>query len=286
MSAQANNGLNGSKLNGKNNGYHAAVPGLNAEIAASAAPVIRVVGAKKAYQTAGGAFWALKGIDLEVYPGEFVGIVGKSGAGKTTLINLLTGVDHLSEGEVWVGGTPVHHLGENELALWRGRNLGIIYQSFHLMPSLSLLQNVLLPVDFCGLYQGRKSEERALGLLRQVELEEHAGKLPSAISGGQQQRVAIARALANDPPILVADEPTGRLDSTTAETIFRVFLDLAERGKTIVMVTHDASLVRRVSRSIRLVDGELDTAPELDDTAPTPQSTQRSLFERVFRGSR
>ena len=199
----------------------------------------------------------MKGIDLDVYPGEFLAIVGKSGAGKTTLINILTGIDHVTSGEVWVGEVPVHKLGENELALWRGRNLGIVYQSFHLMNSLNLLQNVMLPMDFCGLFDSRQSPARALELLREVELEEHAYKLPTAISGGQQQRVAIARALANDPPILVADEPTGRLDSVTAEIIFRIFLSLVERGKTILMVTHDQQLARRISRSVRLVDGEI-----------------------------
>lgn len=247
-------------------------------------PVISLQNVKKAYQTANGAFWALKGIDLKVYPGEFVGIVGKSGAGKTTLINMLTGVDHVSEGEVWVDGVPVHSLDENKLALWRGRKLGIIYQSFYLMPTLSLLQNVLLPMDFCGLYQGRKSVARALDLLRQVELEEHADKLPSAISGGQQQRVAIARALANDPPIIVADEPTGRLDSATAETIFNIFLRLVEQGKTILMVTHDASLSRRVSRTIHIADGELvpDPPAAVSPLPPAAEKPERSLLARIF----
>ena len=231
-------------------------------------PIIRLKGVTKTYQTASGEFHALKGIDLDIYPGEFVAIIGKSGAGKTTLINMLTGVDHLTSGEVEVDGVPVHRLSENQLADWRGRQLGIIYQSFHLMPSLSLLHNVMLPMDFNGLYKGRKSLDYAMDLLKQVELEAHAGKLPSAISGGQQQRVAIARALANDPPILVADEPTGRLDSTTAETIFRIFLGLVERGKTIVMVTHDQGLARRASRVIRLADGEI--APEFTLEAQMP----------------
>ena len=214
-------------------------------------------GVVKAYHTAAGELRALKGIDLDVQAGEFVAIIGKSGAGKSTLINMITGVDHLTEGEVLVGGTPVHKLSENEMSMWRGRNLGVIYQSFHLMPTLTLLDNVMMPMDFCGLYRPRQSAARALDLLRQVELEEHASKLPSAISGGQQQRVAIARALANDPPVIVADEPTGRLDSATAETIFQIFTRLVEEGRTILMVTHDASLAERVSRSIYLADGEI-----------------------------
>jgi putative ABC transport system ATP-binding protein len=220
-------------------------------------PIIRVCDLVKVYNSSAGDFPALKRVNLEVFPGEFLGILGKSGAGKTTLVNMVTGVDHITSGEVWVNETPVHQLNENELALWRGRNLGIVYQSFHLMPSLTLVDNVMLPMDLSGTYQRRASTSRALELLRQVELEEHAFKLPSAISGGQQQRVAIARALANDPPILIADEPTGRLDSTTAETIFSIFLKLVAQGKTILMVTHDNGLARRVSRTLRMVDGEI-----------------------------
>jgi putative ABC transport system ATP-binding protein len=219
--------------------------------------IIRVRDLVKVYKSSAGDFPALKQVNLEVFPGEFLGILGKSGAGKTTLVNMVTGVDHITSGEVWVNDTPVHQLNENALALWRGRNLGIVYQSFHLMPGLTLLDNVMLPMDLSGTYQRRMSTQRALELLQQVELEEHAYKLPSAISGGQQQRVAIARALANDPPILIADEPTGRLDSNTAETIFNIFLDLVSQGKTILMVTHDNSLARRVSRTLRLADGEI-----------------------------
>ncbi len=232
-------------------------PALNAAQERGDEPLIRLRGVLKSYQTAAGDFQALKEVDLDVYPGEFLGIIGKSGAGKTTLINVLTGVDHLTEGEVWMDGVPIQSLNENQLALWRGRNLGIIYQSFYLMPSLSLLQNVVLPMDVCGLYRRGPSERRALELLREVELEEHANKLPSAISGGQQQRVAIARALANEPPIIVADEPTGRLDSVTAETIFQIFSRLVRAGKTILMVTHDRSLARRMSRILHIADGRL-----------------------------
>jgi len=220
-------------------------------------PIIRLRDVVKDYQTPAGAFRALKGVDLDVRPGEFLGIIGKSGAGKTTLINALIGVDHATQGEVWVEDTPVHQMDENRLALWRGRNLGIIYQSFYLMPNLSLLANVMLPMDVCGLYRRGVSEEKALELLRMVELEEHAYKRPSAISGGQQQRVAIARALANDPPIIVADEPTGRLDSVTAETIFQIFRRLVEGGTTILMVTHDRGLARRVSRTLHIADGRI-----------------------------
>jgi len=220
-------------------------------------PIVRLQRIVKTYPSPSGDFNALKGIDLTIRAGEFLGIVGKSGAGKTTLINILTGVDHPSAGEVWVGGTPIHQMNEDQLAAWRARKMGIIYQSFFLMPTLSLLQNVLLPMDFAGIYQGRASVRRALQLLHEVEMDEHAYKLPAQVSGGQNQRAAIARALANDPEMLVADEPTGRLDSATAETVFKLFLQLAEQGKTIVMVTHDQSLAKRMPRVIHIADGEL-----------------------------
>jgi putative ABC transport system ATP-binding protein len=225
-------------------------------------PLIRLRAVTKSYQTAAGDFPALKGIDLDIYPGELIGVLGKSGAGKTTLVNLISGVDHLTSGEVWVGDVAVHKLNENQSAQWRSRNLGVIYQSFQLMPTLSLMDNVLLPLDFSGQYRGKRSARLALDLLRQVELEEHAGKLPSAISGGQQQRVAIARALANDPPVIVADEPTGRLDSVTAETIFEIFEALVHQGRTIIMVTHDASFARRFTRLVWLADGQVVDEPQ------------------------
>jgi putative ABC transport system ATP-binding protein len=227
------------------------------DLPAQAEALIALRGVVKDYRTAAGAFRALKGIDLDVYPGEFLGVIGKSGAGKTTLVNMITGVDGLTAGSVYVAGAEVNTLDENELALWRGRTLGVVYQTFQLMPTLSLLDNVMLPMDFCGLYRGRGSVERALALLEAVELGEHVYKLPSAISGGQQQRVGIARALANDPPILVADEPTGRLDSVTAGMIFAIFNELVAKGKTIVMVTHDHSLARRMTRVVEMVDGDL-----------------------------
>jgi putative ABC transport system ATP-binding protein len=220
-------------------------------------PLIQMKNVVKTFHSGNKLSPALKGIDLEVAAGEFLAIIGKSGAGKTTLINMLTGVDSLTSGEVWVQGTAVHQLNENQLALWRGRNVGVVYQSFYLMPGLTLLQNVLLPMDLCDQYQRRSSTQRALDLLEQMELSEHVHKLPSGVSGGQQQRAAIARALANNPDIIVADEPTGRLDSNTAETIFQVFLSLSAQGKTIVMVTHDHNLAGRVSRVARISDGEL-----------------------------
>jgi putative ABC transport system ATP-binding protein len=211
----------------------------------------------KVYRTAAGDFTALKGLDLEIYRGEFLGIIGKSGAGKSTLLNMVTGVDSLTSGEVLVDGVNIHRLSENQRANWRGKNLGVIYQSFQLLPMLSLVDNIVLPMDFNGDYRGRASRQRAVELLKLVELEEHAKKLPAYISGGQQQRVAIARALANDPPIIVADEPTGSLDSVTADSIFQLFERLVEQGKTIIMVTHDNSLAPRFTRRVHLADGEI-----------------------------
>jgi putative ABC transport system ATP-binding protein len=208
-------------------------------------------------QDRAGVFDALRGITFNVRQGQFLGISGKSGAGKSTLINMISGIDRLTSGEIWVKGVPVHALKESQVAPWRGRNVGIVYQSFQLMPTLSLLDNVLLPMDFCGLYHPRQSRDRALSLLEKVGLADHVAKPPAKISGGQQQRVAIARALANDPPLLLADEPTGNLDSATAEDIFRLFESLIDQGKTIIMVTHDQSLARRTSRTIRIADGQI-----------------------------
>jgi putative ABC transport system ATP-binding protein len=219
--------------------------------------LIRLSRVYKDYSTPVGPFHALKDISIEIWPGEFVAVVGKSGAGKTTLVNMITGVDHATSGEVVVNGAHLSQMNETQLSQWRGRNMGIIYQSFHLLPGLSLLDNVLLPMDFCNRYRGRESRERAIDLLRQVGLEQHARKRPAEISGGEQQRVAIARALANDPAIIMADEPTGRLDSLTAESIFDIFEELVHKGKTILMVTHDQGLARRVARTMQIVDGEV-----------------------------
>jgi putative ABC transport system ATP-binding protein len=212
---------------------------------------------EKVYRSAAGDFAALKGVTLDIARGEFMGIIGKSGAGKSTLLNMITGVDGITSGEVIIDGVNVHQISENQLASWRGRNLGIIYQSFQLLPMLSLVDNIVLPMDFTGAYRTRASRQRAIELLKMVELEEHAHKLPAYISGGQQQRVAIARSLANDPPIIIADEPTGSLDTVTADGIFQMFERLVEQGKTIVMVTHDNSLAPRFTRRVHIADGEI-----------------------------
>jgi putative ABC transport system ATP-binding protein len=211
----------------------------------------------KTYQSGGQPFDALRSISFNVSTNEYIGVIGKSGAGKTTLINMLSGVDQITSGQVYVNGTEVHLLKDDQLALWRGLNLGVVYQSFHLLPMLSLIDNITLAMDFCGTYRHGKAEKKALDLLDSVELADHARKLPAEISGGEKQRVAIARALINDPAVILADEPTGRLDSATSETIFTIFDDLIKRGKTIVMVSHDRTLADRVDRVLNLEDGKI-----------------------------
>ncbi len=211
----------------------------------------------KFYKTAVGNYQALKGVDLKIEAGEFVSIIGKSGSGKTTLLNMITGIDRPSEGEVWVNGTGVHGLNENQMARWRGKNLGIVFQFFQLLPMISVIENIMLPMDFCRTYPMHERRKRAMDLLELVDLAEHAHKLPTALSGGQQQRVAIARALANDPPVVIADEPTGNLDSKTAESVFELFNDLVAKGKTIIIVTHDSGLAKRTHRTALIADGEI-----------------------------
>ncbi len=220
-------------------------------------PIIQLRDLVKTYTNAAGSFTVLKEIDADIYMGEFVAVIGKSGSGKSTLLNMITGIDRPTSGDVLINEMAVHELSESQMAVWRGRNLGIVFQFFQLLPMLSLVENIMLPMDFCNMYTARQRKDRAMELLRMVEMQDHAKKLPSAISGGQQQRVAIARALANDPPILLADEPTGNLDSKTAGVIFEIFEDLIKQGKTIVMVTHDSSQAQRASRTILLADGEI-----------------------------
>ena len=219
--------------------------------------LIRLSQVVKTYDTGEVPFTALRGVDLTVEPGEFVGLIGKSGSGKTTLINMVTGIDRPTSGEVLISGTPVHALSENKLAVWRGHTIGVVFQFFQLLPTLTVVENVMLPMDFCNVHLPRDREAFAMNLLEQVDMADQAHKLPAALSGGQQQRVAIARALANDPPILAADEPTGNLDSVTAEAVFVLFENLVAAGKTIVMVTHDNDIAARVARALHVRDGEI-----------------------------
>ncbi len=228
------------------------MPGSSAD-----APLIRLIDVVKTYDTGGVPFTALKGVNLEVGRGEFVGLIGKSGSGKTTLINMITGIDHPTSGSIFVGDTPVHSLGENALAVWRGKTIGVVFQFFQLLPTLTVIENIMLPMDFCNVYRVDERPTKAMALLEQIEMADQAHKLPSTLSGGQQQRVAVARALANDPPIIAADEPTGNLDSKTADAVFSLFEELVARGKTIVMVTHDNDLAGRVTRALHVADGEI-----------------------------
>jgi putative ABC transport system ATP-binding protein len=224
----------------------------------SAEAMIDMHGIVKTFRNAAGEFTVLKGIDLTINRGEFVSIVGKSGSGKSTLLNMITGIDHPTEGRMVIDGTDIYtNVTESQRSKWRGRNLGIVFQFFQLMPMLTLLENVMLPMDYAELYDFDERPKRAMDMLKLVGLETFANKLPVLVSTGQQQLAAIARALACDPPLLVADEPTGNLDTKSANTIIDLFEELSHRGKTVVMVTHDPSLTSRTSRNIIISDGEL-----------------------------
>jgi len=211
----------------------------------------------KTYNVAAGSFTALRAVDMQAGAGEFVAVVGKSGSGKSTLINMITGIDTPTSGEVFVASTAVHALDQEQLSVWRGRNVGIVFQFFQLLPTLTVAENVVLPMDFCNTFPSAERRGRAISLLEKVGIAEQADKLPSDLSGGQQQRAAIARALANDPPLILADEPTGNLDSQTSDAVMQLFADLAAEGKTVVMVTHERDLARYFTRSITLVDGAI-----------------------------
>jgi putative ABC transport system ATP-binding protein len=228
----------------------------------------------KNYITPAGEFPALKEIDLCVDRGEFCAVLGKSGSGKSTLMNMITGIDRPSSGHIFVGDTAVHTLSEGRMTVWRGRNVGIIFQSFQLLPTLTVIENVMMPMDVCHTYPVRQFRQRALELLDQVEMARHADKLPSAISGGEQQRVAIARALANDPPLIMADEPTGSLDTRTADVVIRIFERLMDEGKTMLMVTHDKDLAQRAARQIYLVDGDIVDADTFARQGNTEDAAQ------------
>ena len=219
--------------------------------------VIEVKDVVKSFPVGDGEITVLKGISFDVQAGEFLSIVGPSGNGKSTLLNMITGIDHPTDGQVIVTGREVHKMSENKLAAWRGEHVGIIFQFFQMLPALSLLQNVVLPMDFANKYTPKERRERAMQLLETVGLADQAHKLPSMVSGGQQQRAAIARALANDPPLLVGDEPTGNLDTHTANDVFNLFDSLVQQGKTMLMVTHDKELSRRVPRVVEIIDGKI-----------------------------
>lgn len=209
----------------------------------------------KTYNVVAGKFMALNEVDIYADAGEFVAVVGKSGSGKSTLINMITGIDTPTSGEVLVASAAVHEMDQEQLAVWRGRNVGIVFQFFQLLPTLTVAENIILPMDFCNTFPVNERRGRAISLLEKVGIAEQADKLPADLSGGQQQRAAIARALANDPPLIVADEPTGNLDSATSDAVMQLFANLAAEGKTVLMVTHERDLTQYFTRSIALADG-------------------------------
>ena len=219
--------------------------------------LIMLNGVSKTYPVAGGSFTALADVSLTIEKGQFVVIVGQSGSGKSTLLGLLAGIDKPTTGEVHVGGTPVHTLSERAISSWRGRQVGIVFQFFQLLPTLTAAENVMLPMDFCGVWPAGERRERAIGLLDRLGVADQAGKLPSTLSGGQQQRVAVARALANSTTVLLADEPTGNLDSKTAEGMLEVISGLVSEGQTVVMVTHEQSARRYATQTVTLADGRI-----------------------------
>lgn len=239
--------------------------------------IIEMRGVVKRFSNAAGEFTVLKGVDLMINRGEFVSIVGKSGSGKSTLLNMITGIDHPSDGQVIVNHNDIYTgVTESQRSKWRGKNLGIVFQFFQLLPMLTLLENVMLPMDYVDLYDFDDRPKRAMELLKLVGLEKFADKLPVLVSTGQQQLAAIARAMACDPPLLIADEPTGNLDTRSADTIIQLFEHFVEQGKTVVMVTHDPSLTSRTHRNIILSDGEL-----IDETISRslPQLRHRHMLE-------
>ncbi len=232
----------------------------------------------KDYTTDAGPFRALDGIDLQVDRGEFISVVGRSGCGKSTLMNMITGIDRATAGVVTVAGQDLAQLSEGKTAEWRGRTIGVIFQFFQLLPTLTVVENVMLPMDFGGLWTPRERFDRAMDLLERVGMADQARKLPSSTSGGQQQRAAVARALANDPPLLVADEPTGNLDSSTADVVFELFEAFVEQGRTIVTVTHDSELAKRTRRMVHMADGLiLDGTLDLPALEPTRSTVAVSM---------
>ena len=263
-------------------------PSLPGALASKSNPdaLIQMRNVVKTFKNAAGEFTVLKGIDLTIKRGDFAAVVGKSGSGKSTLLNMITGIDHPTSGQVVIGGTDVYKMTESQRSLWRGNNLGIVFQFFQLLPMLTLLENVMLPMDYVNMYSFDERPKRAMELLEMVGLEKQAHTLPLAVSTGQQQAAAIARALATDPPLLVADEPTGNLDSRAADAIINLFEELVGNGKTIVMVTHDPSVTERTSRTVTISDGILinevvaSTLPLL--THPQMLGVTQKLERRVY----
>lgn len=229
----------------------------NSSKKSEAEPLIVLRGVTKSYPSAAGAFTALADVDLTINRGEFAVVVGESGSGKSTLLGLLAGIDRPTRGEVVIGGTSVNALSERAISSWRGRAVGIVFQFFQLLPTLTVVENVMLPMDFCDMWEARERRERALTLLDRLGVADQADKFPTTLSGGQQQRVAVSRAMANAPAVLLADEPTGNLDSRTSQAMLELLASLVEEGQTLVMVTHEHAAQRFASRTVTLADGRI-----------------------------
>jgi putative ABC transport system ATP-binding protein len=222
-----------------------------------AEPFIQIKDLVKTFDTPAGPLNVLRGIDLDVHKGDFVALVGPSGSGKTTFLNMLTAVDTPTAGEIMVGGIPITQVPQRKLTKWRARTVGIVFQFFQLLPTLTVLENVMAPMDFANVWKPKERREIALKLLDRFGIRDQADKTPDMLSGGQQQRVAIARALANNPPLVVGDEPTGNLDRMSAGNVFDLFQQLADRGTTVIIVTHDRQLVGSVPKLFELRDGTI-----------------------------
>jgi putative ABC transport system ATP-binding protein len=246
------------------------VAGVSPSVSSSIDLAIDLRNVTKAYETPAGSFVALDSVNLEAPRSQFLAIVGKSGSGKSTLINMIAGIDRPSSGEICVANTRLNELSESKLAAWRGRQVGIVFQFFQLLPTLTIVENVILPMDFCATYPVRERRKRALDILDRVAIADQADKLPATLSGGQQQRAAIARALANGPDVLLADEPTGNLDSHTADAILELFAALAAAGTTIMIVTHEREIASMVDRVVVLSDGKIGS----DDRTPTRSANE------------
>jgi ABC-type lipoprotein export system ATPase subunit len=261
-------------------------PAMHISAGSRGQPLIDLNGVTKIFKIPAGEFTALRNVNLSFERGEFAAIMGKSGSGKSTLINMIAGIDHPTSGQVRVAEVEIHRMSESRLAVWRGRNLGIVFQFFQLLPTLNVLENTMLPMDYCNVYNPNEREARALGLLEKLGIEDLAEQLPGELSGGQQQIAAIARALANDPAILLADEPTGNLDSRSAEHVLEIFGELAAQGKTILIVTHDLTLAQRAARRVLISDGELinETVAQALPMLTHPQMLKitRSIEARTF----
>ncbi len=223
-----------------------------------AEPFVQVKRLVKTFDTPAGPLNVLRGIDLDIHQGDFIALVGPSGSGKTTFLNMVTGIDAPTGGDVQVDGVDVVRTPQRQLTRWRGRNVGIVFQFFQLLPTLTVLQNVKMPMDFCGVYEPQERKDRAMDLLDRLGIADQAYKTPDMLSGGQQQRVAIARALANDPPLIIGDEPTGNLDRMSAANVFSIFHEMREQGRTVLVVTHDRELVHDVPQIMVLTDGLIE----------------------------